>query len=342
MFVTDMATLTGEDFEQATERLRRGLLAHCYQMLGSVHDAEDLVQETMLRAWRARGQYDETRASLRTWLYRIATNACLTALAGRARRPLPSGLGAAWPDAEAPLTGGHEVPWMQPFPDALLAGDPAAALLSSGRLRLALVAAMQLLPPRQRAILILREALAMPAAEVADVLDTSPAAVNSGLQRARARLAEVGVDEHEIGQHADTDRRALLDQYVAAFRSADIDGLKRLLADEAILEMPPFRNWYAGRDDYARFIARVFTTRGTDWRMLPLAANGQPAVAAYVRIPGGSYQAHTLQVFSVAAGRIARNVVFGDPAVFDLFRLPRTVTAPPPAGSRPPSGGRRG
>jgi RNA polymerase sigma-70 factor, ECF subfamily len=156
MVVTEMATLTSDEFSRAAERHRRELLAHCYQMLGSVHDAEDLVQETMLRAWRAREQFDGTRASLRTWLHRIATNACLTALEGRARRPLPSGYGAPGDDPDQPLAGGHEVPWLQPFPDALLDGDPAAALLSSGRLRLALVAAMQLLPPRQRAILILR------------------------------------------------------------------------------------------------------------------------------------------------------------------------------------------
>src|SRR5215469_10957998 len=229
MFVTEMATLTGEDFEQRTQKLRRELLAHCYQLLGSVDDAEDLVQETMLRAWRARDQFDESRASLRTWLYRIATNACLTALSGRSRRPLPSGIGAPSDDPNEPLIGGHEVPWLQPFPDGMLAGDPAAALLSAGRLQLALVAAMQLLPARQRAILILREALGLPAAEVADVLDTSAAAVNSGLQRARARLAEVAVDEDTIGQPADAGDRALIDQYVSAFETADVAGLKRLL-----------------------------------------------------------------------------------------------------------------
>ena len=317
------AGLTGDDFQQRTEHLRRELLAHCYQMLGSVHDAEDLVQETMLRAWRARDQFDANRASLRTWLYRIATNACLSALTGRSRRPLPSGLGTAWDDPEAPLAGGHDIPWLQPFPDALLGTDPAAALLSSGRLRLALVAAMQLLPPRQRAILILREALGLPAAEVADVLGTSPTAVNSGLQRARATLAAVVVDEHEIGQPADASRRAVIEQYVAAFQRADVAGLKRLVADEVILEMPPFRNWYAGSEDYGRFIARVFALRGPDWRMVPVAANGQPAVAAYVRSPDGGHVLHTLQVFSVTGGRISRNVVFADSAVFDLFGLAR-------------------
>jgi RNA polymerase sigma-70 factor, ECF subfamily len=320
--MTEMTTLTNEDFEQATRRLRSELIAHCYQMLGSVQDAEDVVQETMLRAWRARAQFDETKASLRTWLHRIATNACLTFLSGRARRPLPSGLGSAWNDPEAPLAGGHEVPWLQPFPDTLADSDPAAALLSAGRLRLALVAAMQLLPPRQRAILILREALSLPAAEVADVLSTSPAAVNSGLQRARATIASAGVDEHEVGPPADADRRALVDEYVAAFRAADVGGLKRLLADEAILEMPPYRNWYAGADACARFIARVWKVRGTDWTVVPTAAGGEPAALFYVRAADGSYHAHTLQVFSIARGRVQRTIVFGDPDVFSLFGLP--------------------
>jgi RNA polymerase sigma-70 factor, ECF subfamily len=326
--MTEMATLT-TDFERDTERFRGELLAHCYQMLGSVHDAEDLVQETMLRAWRARGQYDESRASLRTWLHRIATNACLTALAGRARRPLPAGIGSPGDNPEGPLLGGHEVPWVQPFPDAMLGTDPAAALLTSGRLRLALIAAMQLLPPRQRAILILREVLALPAAEVAGVLDTSPAAVNSGLQRARARLAEAGVDEEQIGQPADSGSRAVIDQYVRAFQQADVDGLKRLLADDAILEMPPFLNWYLGRDQYARFMARVFTLRGTDWRLTPVGANGQPAVAAYVLGPAGEYLLHTLQVFAVSRDRVVRTTVYADQAVFGQFGLALAI----PGGS---------
>ena len=185
---------------------------------------------------------------------------------------------------------------------------------------------MQVLPPRQRAILILREALGLPAAEVAGVLETSAAAVNSGLQRARARLDAIGLDEDQVGQPADADARATVDRYVTAFQDADIAGLKRLLADDAILEMPPFRNWYAGRDDYLVFIERVFALRGTDWRMLPIAANGQPGVAAYTRVDG-RYQLHTLQVFSVTAGSIGHTVVFGDPAIFGLFGLNPSLPA---------------
>src|SRR5512133_3922310 len=164
-----------EDFLRLTDRFRRELLAHCYRMLGSVHDAEDLLQETLLRAWRAYDQYDPSRAALRTWLYRIATNACLTALEQRSRRPLPSGLGPPGDDPEQPLIRGEEVPWLQPIPDAML-GDPADILSSRGSLRLAFVAALQFLPARQRAVLILREVLDWPAADVAATLDMTPAA----------------------------------------------------------------------------------------------------------------------------------------------------------------------
>jgi RNA polymerase sigma-70 factor (ECF subfamily) len=337
-----MATTTSDEFARDTERHRRELLAHCYQMLGSVHDAEDLVQETLMRAWRARDQFDGSRASLRTWLHRIATNACLTALAGRARRPLPSGIGTPFDDPDQPsFAGGHELPWLEPFPDSLLNGDPAAALLSAGRLRLALVAAMQLLPPRQRAILILREALGLSATEIADVLETSPAAVNSGLQRARARLAAAHVDEDRLRQPADPDSRAVIDQYVAAFRDADIAALKQFLARDAILEMPPFLNWYAGPDDYAEFIAWVFRVRGTDWQLLPLGANGQPGVAAYARTPDGDYQLHTLWVMSVTQGRIDRDVVYSDPVIFGLFGLAPSVAGPPSSAPAPASAGPR-
>jgi RNA polymerase sigma-70 factor, ECF subfamily len=178
------ATTTKHHDEQH-EAFRSDLLAHCYRMLGSLEEAEDLVQETLLRAWRAADRYDPERATLRTWLHRIATNARLSALEGRARRPLPSGLGPAGDDPQAPLVPSLDVPWLQPFPDARL-GDPADAVLQRAGLRLALVAALQLLPARQRAALVLREVLQLPAAEVAQVLGSSVASVNSSLQRARA------------------------------------------------------------------------------------------------------------------------------------------------------------
>jgi RNA polymerase sigma-70 factor, ECF subfamily len=315
----------GEDFERRTDPFRRELLVHCYRMLGSVHDAEDLLQETMLRAWRARERFDAGRASLRTWLYRIATNACLSALESRSRRPLPSGMVSPTDDPEAPMIPRQEVPWLQPFPDAMLGAereDPATALATRGSLRLAFVAAMQYLPPRQRAVLILRDVLDWSAAEVAGALDTTPAAVNSALQRARARLEEVGVDEDQIDEPSDPDRRALIDRYVTAFENADVVALERLLTDDAVLEMPPVLNWFVGREAYGRFIAHLFAMRGSDWRMVPTAANGQPAVAAYLRGRNGAYHVHTLQVFTVTESGISHNVVFQDSSLFATFRLP--------------------
>jgi RNA polymerase sigma-70 factor (ECF subfamily) len=191
--------------------------------------------------------------------------------------------------------------------------------MSRSSLRLAFVAALQLLPPRQRAILILREVLELPAAEVADMLGTTPAAVNSGLQRARARLA--GVAEDQIDEPAEPDLRAAVDAYVTAFENADISALTRLLTTDAILEMPPIAIWYAGREDYGRFMGRVFAMRGTDWRMMRVAANGQPAVAAYVGTGSGEYQLHSLHVLTVTPAGIGRNVVWAEPGVFATFGL---------------------
>jgi RNA polymerase sigma-70 factor (ECF subfamily) len=318
-----------EDFENQTVPFRRELLAHCYQMLGSVHDAEDLVQETLLRAWRAYDRFDGRRASMRTWLYRIATNACLTALESRGRRPLPSGLGGPGGDPKAPMVQRPEVAWVEPIPDALLgtrSADPAAVILARGQLRLALIAALQLLPARQRAILIMREVLEWPAAEVAAALDTTPAAVNSGLQRARARLGELGIGEDQVGEPAAADQRALVDRYVAAFVDADLATLAGLLTEDVVLEMPPVVNWYRGRENYVRFMAHVFAMRGADWRMRPAAANGQPAAAAYVRA-GAGYEMHSLQVFSVTGPGIGRNVVYVDPAVWAAFDVPARLAA---------------
>jgi RNA polymerase sigma-70 factor, ECF subfamily len=298
---------------------RGELVAYCYRMLGSFHEAEDLAQETMLRAWKARDRYDRTRASVRTWLYRIAANACLSALQGRARRPLPSGLGGPSDDPAAPLMPAFDIPWLQPFPDARF--DVAVR----ADLRLALIAAMQLLPPRQRAVLVLREVLEFSAAEVAGQLGTTVAAVNSTLQRARAALAGV-TDASEITEPDDPGVRVVIDRYVRAFEAADVPALVRLLADEAVLEMPPVPLWYRGRRDYGRFMRRVFELRGTGWGVRRLSANGQPAFAAYAPEPGGGHRLHTLQVFTVAGGRVARNVVFADPAVFESFGLPERVS----------------
>ena len=323
-----MATPASDDFTARTVPFRRELLAHCYRMLGSVHDAEDLLQETLLRAWRAYGQYDPRRAALRTWLFRIATNACLTAIEQRSRRPLPSGLGAPpSDDAEQPLIRGEEVPWLQPIPDAML-GDPAGGVLSRGSLRLAFVAALQFVPARQRAVLILREVLDWPAADVAAALDMTTAAVNSALQRARARLGEATLSQDQIAEPADSYQRAQIERYAVAFENADLAGLEKLLADDVVLEMPPFLNWYAGREAYIRFIARAFTLRGTNWRMVPVHANCQPALAAYTRAGNGGYALHSLQVFTVTESGISRNTSFQDQDVFSYFGLPAEMGFP--------------
>jgi RNA polymerase sigma-70 factor (ECF subfamily) len=307
------------------EAFRGDLLAHCYRMVGDVAEAEDLVQETLLRAWRAADRFDPVRASLRTWLHRIATNVCLTALEGRARRPLPSGLGAPGDDPQVPLTPALDIPWLHPFPDARL-GDPADAAQQRAGLRLALVAALQLLPARQRAALVLREVLQLPAAEVAEALDTSVASVNSSLQRARATLATAGPVLENLREPADPDERAVVERYLTAFEAADIPALTRLLAADVVLEMPPVPLWLHGRTHYREFIERVFVMRGPDWHLLPISANGSPALAAYAP---GTGQAHSLQVFEVADGLIRRNVTFADPGLFSLFGLPRALS---PAG----------
>jgi RNA polymerase sigma-70 factor (ECF subfamily) len=313
-----------EDFAARTDRHRHELVVHCYRLLGSVHEAEDLVQETMLRAWRARDRYDEKVASVRTWLYKIATNACLTALEGRARRPLPSGLVGASDDTDAPLVPSFDVPWLQPFPDGRLA-DPASQIVRRGSLRLALIAAMQLLPPKQRAVLILRDVLEFSANEVAALLDTSTASVNSALQRARARLSEATPTESQIAEPDDSAVRDIVDRYIRSFEATDVATLVTLLTDDAILEMPPVPLWYIGKVDYGRFIDRVFAMRGTEWRMIPISANSQPAVVAYCRGDDGVYRLHTLQVFTVTPAGIAHNVVFQDPAVFAAFELPAVL-----------------
>ncbi|MFD0067848.1 sigma-70 family RNA polymerase sigma factor [Streptomyces sp. NPDC056690] len=302
------------------EPYRGELVVFCYRMLGSFHEAEDLVQETLLRAWKARDRYDPARASVRTWLYRIATNACLTALEGRGRRPLPCGLGMPSDDPGAPLVPAPDVPWLEPFPDARFDIEVRADL------RLAWVAAVQVLPARQRAVLVLREVLAFTAAEVAEQLGTTVAAVNSALQRARAALAGVG-DMGAVTEPDDPEVRSIIERYMQAFEAADVPALVQLLAEDAVLEMPPVPLWYRGSRDYGRFLERVFAMRGPGWGMRALTSNGQPALAAYAPQPGGERLLHTLQVFTVTGGRITHNVVFADPRVFDGFGLPREIPA---------------
>ncbi|HLQ55367.1 MAG TPA: sigma-70 family RNA polymerase sigma factor [Streptosporangiaceae bacterium] len=325
MTVTAHAFADSDEFARRVDPFRRELLAHCYRMLGSIHDAEDMLQDTFLRAWRAHDEFDVSRASLRTWLYRIATNACLTALERRRRR-LPSGLGDPSHDPEAALELRSEVAWLQPIPDTLIGsqpGDPAAIVASRGSIRLAFIAALQYLPARQRAVLILRDVLAWRAAEVAELLGTSTAAVNSLLQRARAHLEQVAPVENEIAEPGDAGQRALLDQYVTAFQDADVTALMRLLREDAELEMPPYLTWFSGREAVARFLAARTRGIGGIWRTVPTGANGHPAIATYLPGSDGVPHAHAIQVLTITGTGIARIVAFMDPRLFVTFGLPQ-------------------
>jgi RNA polymerase sigma-70 factor, ECF subfamily len=313
-----------EDFTSRTGRFRGELLAHCYRMLGSAEEAEDLVQETYLRAWRSFGGFED-RSSVRTWLYRIATNVCLTAIERRARRPLPSGLGGPAQDAGAPLAAKPEVPWLTPFPGVLLSageGDPAAVAVSRAGIRLAFVAALQYLSARQRAMLILRDVLEWPAAEVADLLGTTTTAVNSGLRRARDQLARALPAEDEVAEPAEPDRRAVLDRFAAAVENADASALAELLREDVALEMPPLLTWFAGRQPVLRVIAEHLLIGPGRLRLVPVVANGGPAFAVYRREPGGAYAAHAVLVPMVTATGIASIVAFQDPGLFPSFGLP--------------------
>ena len=297
-----------DGFVRETERWRRELLAHCYRMLGSADEAEDVVQETYLRAWRGYAAF-EGRSTVRSWLYRIATNACLTALEQRGRRALPSGLGgpAADPDAPPGLAD-PGVAWLEPMPDALVtpeSEDPAAIVAARERLRLALVASLQYLPARQRAVLLLREVLCFPAAEVASMLGTSAPAVKSALQRARARLDAVSPAPEQVIEPTEPRARELLGQYMAGFEHADTTALEKALRADAAIEMVGTRTWFAGRVTCLRYLAHVIGSPG-DWRMSPVLANGQPAAVAHYRD-----SAYGLGVLTVTPAGIARITVFG-------------------------------
>jgi RNA polymerase sigma-70 factor (ECF subfamily) len=312
------------EFAQLTEPLRRELLAHCYRMLGSADEAEDVVQETYLRAWRSYGSF-EGRSTLRGWLYRIATNACLTALQHGARRALPAGLGDPAHDTGATGQADAEVAWLQPIPDSLVtpeSADPATIVAAREAMRLALVASLQYLPPRQRAVLILREVLGFPAAEVADMLDLTTAAVKSTLQRARARLNEVDRDREPVCEPSEPRARELLDQYMAGFTNADTAALERALRADAAIELVGTRTWFSGRATCLRFLAGVIGSPGS-WRMIPTIANGQPAAAAYHHDSDGRYRAFGLGVLTVTEAGIARITVFaGGPDLVTRFGLP--------------------
>ena len=308
-----------DEFERRTEPLRRELLAHCYRMLGSVDEAEDTVQEAYLRAWRSFDAF-EGRSSVRTWLYRIATNACLTALQQRGRRALPSGLGGPADDPDAPARPAEPgTLWVDPMPDALVtpeSDDPAAIVAARQWLRLAIIASLQYLPARQRAVLLLREVLGFPAAEVASMLGTSTAAVKSTLQRARARLDEVAPAPEQILEPTEPRARELLGAYIAGFENADTAALEKALRADAAIEMVGTETWFSGKVTCLRYLAHVIGSPG-DWRMTPTLANGQPAAIASYR-----GQDYGLGVLTVTPAGIARITVFAGgpdlPASFGL------------------------
>ncbi len=294
------------------ERERRGLLAHCYRMLGGWDDAEDAVQETYLRAWRGWASF-EHRSSVRVWLYRIATNACLTAIDGRNRRALPSGLGppSADPDGEPDIAGAGT--WIQPIPTSLVTADPATVVLGRERVRLALIAGLQYLPANQRAVLLLRDVLAFPAAEVAQMLDTTVAAVKSSLQRARRRLDEVSPAQDDMTEPTEPRARELLDRYMAAWERSDLAAFERTLRADAILEGVPSRTWFAGKRTCLAFAGRFLGQPGA-WRMRPGTANGQPAALSWFHgEPFG------VAVLTPAADGIARITLFSDPGLVARF-----------------------
>lgn len=313
-------------FEELTAPLRRELLAHCYRMLGSAGEAEDMVQETYLRAWRAFHSF-EGRSSVRTWMYTIATNTCLTALKRQSRRPLPSGLGQPPGDPRVPVVEDRSRDWLEPLPDRLVWGeaqpDPAEAAVASEGVQLAVVAALQDLPPRQRAALVLRDVLQLSAAETAEALGCTVAAANSALQRARATLGDgvtrAGRRVHEL---SDTEREVFA-RFCAAFERYDVPAVVEVMADQAQWQMPPFDRYYLGRQAIADLISTQCPAKAPrDLLMLPTVSNGQPAAGMYFRGDDGVHRPFQLVVLDIADGQVTSVVGFFSPEAFEQAGLP--------------------
>ena len=310
--VVESSALTATPSFGELEQHRSELAAYCYRMLGSPFDAEDAVQDTFVRAWRNIERF-EGRAALRSWLYKIATNVCLDMLKAGKRRPRPMDLGPAQEPVMENLNVPTEVTWLEPMP------DPADVAVEHETIRLAFVAALQHLPARQRAVLILCEVLRWQATEVAELLDTSVASINSALQRARATLATANVQQVDT---ADVDRE-LLERYVAAFEAYDVDALTALIQEDATQSMPPFDMWLSGRDDIlAWWFGPGIGCQGS--RVVPVrSANGSPAFGQYKPSPDGGYEPWALQVLEVKDGRVAEFTFFLDTErLFPLFGLP--------------------
>ena len=315
------------------ESYRRELTGYCYRMLASLHDAEDAVQDTLTRAWRGLGRFEDRpaeRGGLRPWLYRIATNVCLDMLKGRSRRALPVELGPAGTGEFAMGDPRPEATWVQPIPDGMLAGDdgdPAVVAIARETVRLAFIAALQHLPPRQRAVLILRDVLSWRTSEVARLLEISEDAVNGALKRARAALASADL-ETEAPDSAEVERE-LLDRYVDAFERYDVDALVALLHEDAIVAMPPYELWLQGLADIRTFLAAMQDEGGHD-RVLATSANGCPAVAVYRPDPAGALEPYAIMVLEVTRDRIAAIHAFLDTSLFPAFGLaPGDQFSPP-------------
>ncbi len=318
------STLTAASQFGDLEQHRAELTAYCYRMLGSPFDAEDAVQDAFVRAWRNRDRF-EGRSAMRSWLYRIATNVCLDMLKGRERRARPIDLGPSREPIESNLNIRSEKIWIEPIPEQLIApeADPADLAVERESIRLAFVAALQQLPPRQRAVLILREVLRWDASEVAELLETTVASVNSALQRARATLAKSEVSSNDrLPALSDADR-AMLERYVAAFERYDMDALTSLIREDATQSMPPYDMWLSGRDDIlAWWVGPGSACRNS--RVLPtISANGMPTFGQYKPSPRGGHDPWALQVLDLSDGRIAEFTFFLDTArLFPLFGLP--------------------
>ena len=352
------AAEANQTFEQRAEPFRREIRVHCYRMMGSLHEAEDLVQETYLRAWRHFDSFEG--GSFRAWLYRIATNACLNALESRkqhAQRLLPDQLGpaSATMQAGAPAT---DVAWLEPYPDSSLEGIEDAAPTPESRyssresVQLAFVAAIQQLPPRQRAALMLCDVLGWAAAEAATLLGSSTASVNSALQRARETLSRRYADGRPPEAPRPTpEQQELLGRYLQAWEAHDADRLGVLLKEDASVVMPPWAQWYRGRETIRSFFAAQWKTCG-GLRLVPTAANGQPAFAVYERGADGRFAAHSVHVLTLAQDAISAMVLFVEPRLVPAFGLPpvlpeestphatRPATATTRAGSENPARGR--
>lgn len=314
-----IAAETEQDFQDVAGGYRRELIAHCYRMTGSASEAEDLVQETYLRAWRAYHSF-EGRSSVRTWLYKIATNVCLTNLEGRPRRPLPTGLGTIDAHAGDELLEDHEIPWLEPIPDA------AVSVTEKDTIRLAFVAALQHLPARQRAVLIMRDVLRWSARETATALETTPAAVNSALQRAHAQMEEAGLHADDASATVAPEQQSLLDAYVEAFWRKDVDAIVGMLKRDAVWEMPPFVGWYVGNRNIGELIATQCPGGLHDMPMLETSANGQPAFGLYLRQPDDTFTPFHMQVLTIEDGRVAHVAAFFGTEGFARFGLPPVLT----------------